>query len=574
MSESKPASASKSTPRPNLSTTLYWLLLSTAAVFFTLHFLHLRADFPNFSPWDDWSKYTDEGWYGDAAIRQVLFGHWYWKGDFNPAVALPVWPALQYLVFRFTGASLTAARALTVCIFGLTLYVSWLLLHRHRDSETTTRPLAAPLAMFLLCTSPFLYAFNRTAIIEPLLICLTLLALLAASCLSSRTLSESKGKGFAFPAPTTNVSSRPESASLAHAAERPAFRLRHVLPAIALGLLLPTIILTKTTGICLFPAIAYMVWARTGYRLRPTIRLAILPASIAAVTWLAYYMLFAHRYLEDYRYIFSANGYTGFELAPLATVVLNTFSDGLWIGHVLYPIFFIAIALAIFWRPRLFANPLIPALLLWIAGYFTFLGYHNNLQPRYYLVVAVPVTLILALAIECFATTRITAILATAAVLAVAIPDAIQTLSFVFHPTYTFVDAAEGIRQVVLADKTHSNLVLSISGSDLTLMTGLPSIDDDFGTMDLDERVRAYRPGWYAAWNQVDDDKMDALRPLYRLTRVAAFPAMDDPDRNLLILYRLDPAIAPPPPVHHKRPTPKALVTKLGQQPTTQQLTH
>src|SRR6185312_12546426 len=501
-------SASKPTFHPDFSTILRWVMLSVAAAFFVLHFVHLRADFPNFSPWDDWSKYTDEGWYGDGAIRQVLFGHWYWKGDFNPAVALPVWPALEYLVFRFTGASLTAARALTVCIFGLTLYISWLLLRRHRTSGTA---LAAPLAMFLLCTSPFLYAFNRTAIIEPLLICLTLLALLAASTLNARP----SGPWTLSPGPW------------------------------ALGLLLPA-----------------------------TIRLAMLPGVIAAITWLAYYFFFAHRYLEDYRYIFSANGYTGFELAPLATVVLNTFSDGLWIGHVLYSLFFITMALAIFWRPRLFANPLVPALLLWIAGYFTFLGYHNNLQPRYYLVIAVPVILILSLAIDCFATTRITAIFATAAVLAIAIPDAIRTLGFVFHPTYTFVNAAQSVRNVVLADKAHSNLILSISGSDLTLMTGLPSIDDDFGTMDLDERVRAYRPGWYAAWNQVDDDKMDALRPLYRLTRVAAFPAMDDPDRNLLILYRLDPAIVPPPPSHVKARTPKPLITKLGQQPTTQQLTH
>jgi len=543
--------ASKPTTHPDFSTILRWLMLSVAAVFFALHFLHLRADFPNFSPWNDWSKYTDEGWYGDGAIRQVLFGHWYWKGDFNPAVALPIWPAFEYLVFRFTGASLTAARALTVCVFGLTLWIIWLLLHRYTSSETR-KPLAAPLAILLLCTSPFLYAFNRTAIIEPLLICLTLLALLAA----------------------TKVSSRPESALPADAVERPAFKLPHIIPAVALGLLLPAIILTKTTGLCLFPSIFYMLWARAGYRFRPALRLAIIPISIAATTWVAYYVFFVHRYIEDYRYLFSANGYTGFELAPLATVVLNTFSDGLWIGAILYPLFFVTIALALFWRPRLFANPLVPALLLWIAGYFTFLGYHNNLQPRYYLVIAVPITLVLALAIDCFATTRLTAVLATAAVLAIVLPDATQTLAFVLNPTYTFVDAAEGIRQIVLADETHSNLVLSISGSDLTLMTGLPSIDDDFGTMDLDERVRVYRPGWYAAWNQVDDDKMDALRPLYRLTRVAAFPAMDDSDRNLLILYRLDPATAPPPPRHQKQRTPKPLITKLGQQPTTQQLVH
>jgi hypothetical protein len=43
------------------------------------------------------------------------------------------------------------------------------------------------------------------------------------------------------------------------------------------------------------------------------------------------------------------------------------------------------------------------------------------------------------------------------------------------------------------------------------------------------------------AWNYVEDDKMDALGKFYRLTRVAEFPALDDPDRNLMIVYRLDP---------------------------------
>ncbi len=82
--------------------------------------------------------------------------------------------------------------------------------------------------------------------------------------------------------------------------------------------------------------------------------------------------------------------------------------------------------------------------------------------------------------------------------------------------------------------------MLSISGSDLSLMTGLPSICDDFGTMELEDRIAAYRPGWFVAWNYVEDDKMEALSRFYKLTRVAEFAAMDDPDRNLMIVYRLD----------------------------------
>ena len=93
--------------------------------------------------------------------------------------------------------------------------------------------------------------------------------------------------------------------------------------------------------------------------------------------------------------------------------------------------------------------------------------------------------------------------------------------------------------------------------------------------MDLAVRVRAYQPGWYVAWNQVDDDKMDALTPTYHLQRVAAFPAMDDPERNLLILYRLDPAAPSEPPRRHRKPViPRLLQTSFGQQPSPTQLVH
>jgi hypothetical protein len=90
----------------------------------------------------------------------------------------------------------------------------------------------------------------------------------------------------------------------------------------------------------------------------------------------------------------------------------------------------------------------------------------------------------------------------------------------------------------------------------------------------LADRVKRYRPGWYAAWNQIDDDKMDALTPIYHPVRVAAFPAMDDPARNLLILYRLDPKAANPRPRSRRQPIPRPLQTKLGQQPSVMQLEH
>jgi hypothetical protein len=528
-------------------------LIGLSAIFFGLHFVHLKADFPNHSPWIDWSKYTDEGWYGDAAIRHYLSGHWYWKGDFNPAVALPVWPAIELLVFKFTGVSAVAARALTLCVFGLTLVTLYLLIQRHTRprSGEPGQSFAAALTIFFLCTSPLLYVFERMAILEPLLVALTVLALLMASAMQPMTL---RGRG-----------------------------IRGIGPTLFLTLLLPAMVLTKTTAICLFPAIFYRVWARAGYRVRPALRLAALPAIGGTGLWCAYFFLFVRpHYLEDYRYLFSANAYTGIELEPVAKVVLNTITDAAWMGDVIYIAFFGVMVLAIFWRPRLLSNPLVISLLLWIGGYFAFLAYHNNLQPRYYLVVAVPITAVVALGIDSFRQMQgrsaaiVASVLSAALVLAIAVPDAVQQIGYVLHPTYEFEAAAQGIKRIVLADKTHSHLILSISGSDLTLMTGLPSIDDDFGTLDLDQRVKQYLPGWYAAWNDVEDDKADALTPFYQLQRVAAFPVYDDLDRNLLILYRLDPVSQTPAASPHRarRPTPRPLLTKLGQQPSNHQLQH
>src|ERR1700735_2113718 len=163
--------------------TLEVLLLVVAGVFLSFHALHLSADFPNHSPWMDWAKYTDEGWYGDGAIRHFQRGHWYVPGDFNPAVALPVWPLLEAGLFRFTGVNLSVARGLTVAIFALILLSSYLLVRRWSTASAAkaVTSLAPSIAVLLLAVSPFCYVFPRLAILEPLLILLTLLALLAAS---------------------------------------------------------------------------------------------------------------------------------------------------------------------------------------------------------------------------------------------------------------------------------------------------------------------------------------------------------------------------------------------------------
>jgi hypothetical protein len=422
---------------------------------------------------------------------------------------------VEAIVFKFTGVSLGAARALAVCIFGAILAAVWLLLRRFHNSLT------ASLAVLLLAVSPFCFAFTRLAILEPLLVLLMLLALLAASY---------------------------------------AKQSRHW-PVVALGLLLPLMVLTKTTAIFLLPAVFFLLLATLHGGAWVFARQAGTASAIAATIWGGYFALFVRpHYLDDYLYLFSANTYTGIQLSNWWSVLVDTFQSGMWMDLILYPAFAVlvifALASAMLDRMRwLRRHLLLVNLLIWAAGYFGFLAYHDNIQPRYYLVVAIPMTMSVAIGVEALAQwlaekretgkkIRLSWSLACvcAAVLLVAIgSDARLLLHFVRTPEYTFLDAARQVQQIVDADRGRNRMVMSISGNDITLMTGVPSICDDFGTMELEDRIAAYRPGWYVTWNQVEDDKQEALDKYYRLERVAEIPAMDDPDRNLLIVYKLLP---------------------------------
>jgi len=512
-------------------------LLLVAAVFFALHFVHLRADFPNHSIWMDWAKYTDEGWYGDAAIRHFQLGHWYVPGDFNPAVALPVWPLIEAAVFRVTGVSLAAARALTVTVFGLCLMCGYALIRRWAGSRQGT--LAPAIAVTLLAASPFCFVFMRMAILEPLLILLTLAALLTASVAGA---AEWSGDSL-------------------RAILRDRRNLRSGAWAVALGLLLPAMVLTKTTAVFLFPAVFWMLWAGSRYRRGQFLRVAVVAGVVGAAVWGGYYGLVVRpHYLVDYRYLFTANAYTGITRTTFWSVLYDAFTDGTWIGTTLYGLALASIfgTVVVLCRRRFRACPLSASLLLWIFGYGAFLAYHDNLQPRYYLVLAVPLTMLVAIAFDAVLDRamntaarggslpgvwlpRATAVIGGAALIFAAVRGGRQTVGFVRHPEYTFLSAANWVRdEVNQGPAGHSRLLLAVSGSDISLITGVPSICDSFGSATLFDRLAMYKPGWFATWDFVDDDKMEALAPMYRLVRVGAYPAYDDPERNLLILYRLD----------------------------------
>ena len=492
---------------------IYGIWIVALTVLAALHAVHLRADFPNYSPWMDYSKYTDEGWYGKAAIEHYVLGSWYVHGDFNPGVVLPVLPALEWVVFHFTGVSLIAARLLVLAAFALNLMLAY------RIVRTQASRWAALLAATLLAVNAFLYAFSRLAILEELLV----LFLLASWLLALRL---------------------PEMASAA----------RQTATLTGIGLLLCLTVLTKTTAIFVAPSTLLLIWHAYGYKWRESGRAMAVSVLAGGIPWGLYYLLGVRpRYVFDYHYLFAANKWDHpATLTGWFAAFWYALHGALWIDAWLCVLVLLLLAAsAIFFR-NIWKNPLTRASLLAIAGYVFFIGWHNNMQPRYYQVVAFPLAFVIALGLhglvdaklEAGVVRRLRLPLAAACVGIAAISCVLNLrlmMHWVRHPEYSWMSTATQVTRYIDAHPNGNRLLLSISGDNITLTTHLPAICDDFGTWDLPLRIHRYRPGWYAAWNEIDPGTLLDLHTQYSLEQVAVFHAFDDPDRNQLILYKLHP---------------------------------
>ncbi len=504
-----------------------WLLAIGA--FALLHALNLRADFPNHSPWFmDWAKYTDEGWYGNAAIRAHLFGKWYLLGDFNPAVAAPVWPFLEWVLFFFTGVTVQAARGLAVACFFVSLVLSYLLL---RASGPRWMAL---LGLTLLVTSPFLYCFSRLAILEPLLTTLTLGVLNLAVRL-------------------------------------PRMR-RPLVAAAAIGLLFTLMILAKTTAVFLVPALAWamaMPLRRSGKLLLRSVLAAALTFFVSYGAW----MVLAVRsgLLPDYRYFFFVNKYPKppEPYWPLISLWWS-FHGGLWVDRILFPLAGVLVVAAVLawrshWARKLLLDPVFGASVLAVAGTILFMTLQNHPQPRYYAVAVFFICFLVAQGAAALLgqgkappesesvrhqpagkTARLLGLAALALSAVTVGINGAWTLNYAAHPEYSFVDAAQRLTRYIDQHSNGNRLLLCVSGDQITLVTHLPTINDLFvspspAIPDLAAKVGYYQPGWYAAWNTLDPGMLEDIHSHFSVEQVASFRAFDDPHRNLLVLFKLHP---------------------------------
>lgn len=484
-----------------------WLRIALWCVvvgFCTLRFFYLTADFPNDSLWMiDQAKFTDEGWWGNAAVMHALIGHWYVAGDYNPAVALPVWPALLSIVFHFTGVSLVAARALNVAISISTLALVYFLVRRFTGREGSA---AGLLAVLLLSASPFAFVFSRLAILDTLVVFEFCAALLMASFASRK----------------------------------------RVWPLLPVSLLICTMMLTKTTAAMLLAAILWVTWSAMGRRLRDLLTAVMTVIVVPAAVLKGYALLVGVMGFDaDYKYFFSVNAMPEIDWAHGFATLSDFFRNCFWIDRVLYPAALLVLIVAVTWRRRLWSNPLFSASWLAIGAQATFIfSRQDDYAPRYFLVLLTPLIVTVVLAFdELVKPLRTKMGLWPAAILLAAmagsiVSNSVMTGQFLTHRDYDFRDAAAAIGTIVRSHPEQKALTLGVSGNQISLMTGIPSINDGFGTEEMAEKVARYQPGWYLAWNDVAFASADYLTP-FHLEKMASFAVFDDEDRSTLTLYKL-----------------------------------
>ena len=251
-------------------------------------------------------------------------------------------------------------------------------------------------------------------------------------------------------------------------------------------------------------------------------------------------------YLADDRVLAGIHAYdSSWSIAPkMAWMALR---DGLWMSPVLFPLAVVVCVLSVVWLRELWRVPLFGAAVIAMVGCLGYIGYHASFEPRYYVVMAMPMMMVIGLSytagegLRLRKTARWAGIVLTGVVVVAAVGMAAHTVEYVVHPEYSFWEAAEGIAAIMQADGGARPMLLSDSGDDITLWTGVPAVALSYTTHGTDAMLSRYQPGWYAAWLGHEDMGAERVRERYRLNEVAHYQVFDDETRQTLVLYKLTP---------------------------------
>ncbi|HEX4020527.1 MAG TPA: glycosyltransferase family 39 protein [Acidobacteriaceae bacterium] len=474
---------------------VFLLLLLTVGML-GLRLWHLKADFPSGSIWiQDSAKYTDEGWYTNAALNHIIFGHWYLPGDWSPAVAMPVWPWMIGVLFHFTGISIVAARVLEVVCSWLSVLMAYLVVRQYRSAYLGV------IVAFLIACNTLGFFFNRLAILEAPVVLFMLLAVYVAGYV-----------------------------------KRDSYFL-----AFLVGIAFCVLTLTKATGPFLLPAVLYPIWAKNRKNPSAAWRLLAIAFTTAIVILQIEKHFVLQNHLADYGAFFGPI-HPGCLIAHAFPKFVRFLLRATWIDPVLYPIALLAFFMALFRFRFLWKDTLFVTAFLWEIGYAAFIIFHLDGPPRYFVVLIVPTVVLALLFTEAvLKQSRAAGMVLSALILASVAWNIGYTVHFMLRPQYTLLNASYGVRREIRSHPNWSPLLMGHGADQISLMAGgMPTVDTD-GAMSFKEKLKTYHPGWYMFWGEDQPGRVEVLNSEDTIVTVTRFPALDFPGKQTLVLYQIAP---------------------------------
>ncbi|QDT62442.1 hypothetical protein SV7mr_49900 [Stieleria bergensis] len=473
--------------------------LSTLFLFILLRFWALDSDFPS-GITKSGTVYTDEGWYSNAAVRQTHFGDWYFPGDFNPIVNLPVAQLVYFAAFSLFGTSFVCGRAITVALSVLLIAFVARMINRRAGS------LASSICLALMLTNFLFYAYSR----------LMLLEVMAMTFVFSSFLLLVR-KDYSYPT------------------------------VITAGLMLGLGILTKTTMIFMAPVLVLVMLFSEKSRRRKVGNLVVLFCSLATVVG-GFVLLARSQYPVDFNYFrelnYSKRSFGGLSewALNLPSVVFGLFNFGYgFVALTICSTLYASLKTKRYWRNQYFAF-----FALYAFSYLGLLSLVSYNPPRYYLPLLIPIVY--------FASTSLAALVnegnlkRQTAIFLVLLVVASQGQRIVRHsldPEYTLKAMARSVASIVADGETSSEfrrkLVAGHMIDTVAIQTGVRAMNDTLSTEDFIQRALILKPAYLLVHKNLDTmSKLESIG--VDLKKMGEWPVFRNYDTkgDDVTLYQLD----------------------------------
>jgi 4-amino-4-deoxy-L-arabinose transferase-like glycosyltransferase len=476
------------------------LIIAILVCFALLHFIHIEADFPQGANWSG-DLYTDEGIYTSAALAYSATGDWYRPGDWNAAVTLPVGHLVHALVFAIFGASLFSARLTILLCFVQILYLFYLVTKRYANEA------AAFVVVALLVTNFYLFAYSRFAILDMIMCYFIMLALSIALL---------------------------------------ARKVNYGTLALA-GLCLALATLTKYSAIIGLAPLAYIVWARaeTNSLSNRLFRVAV-PVALCGVIVLLYLTWASAYYPDDftaYRNTLAARPETN--IRALLFNLFRTLRVASTNDLLLAICVFFLIPISLITIPSYRNSLLVRGLCLWAFAYYLLLCTTTYIPPRYFIMFTIPLLALVGLALmHAYQHNQwpMQRLLAPAIIAILIGVNLYRIASYLSHPEYTFVNMAREVTAITTQESsTKTPLILGNFSAGLSLITGIPYVNSEFGTIPLADRLKYYPATHYVALGNEEETKSQ-LEEWYTLKQIKSWDVFHNYLRGQQVyLYELIP---------------------------------